>query len=97
MFLGKCGKNKIRLGNREESTVRLRAFSDPHPSRSHRNLGLLNLVPRPLGIVLRLQKTRKTLLLISLQNVNAEDKKYSFYGYSGEHTHHQPLPPLHSA
>src|ERR1700693_237579 len=92
MLLGECRKNKIRLWDWQESTVCLRAFPAPQPSRTYRNFGLLNLVPRPLGIVFRIHKAGKPLLLVGLENVHPQYEEHRPYA-DGRHTHADPAPP----
>ena len=75
----------------------LRAFPAPQPPRTDRNLGLLNLVPRPLGIVLRIHETGEPLFLVRLQDVHPRDEEHRSHAHRCQQHDHQPLLPLHSA
>src|SRR5580700_10775728 len=94
MFLGESCENEIRLRNWKESTVCLRAFAAPKAPGTHGDLGLLNLVPRALGIEFGVDEAGQALLLIRLQHVHAGDKKDRAYTYRREQTHGKTLLPL---
>ena len=72
MFLGKRGKNEVRLGYGQVGQVRLaslgRAFS-PNTPRTHRNLRLNDLIPGALLVRVRVHKAGEPLSLVGLQNM----------------------------
>src|SRR5260370_40686338 len=96
MFLGESRENEVRLRNWKESTVCLRAFPAPQAPGTDRNLGLLNLVPRALGIVFRVLEAGQTLFLIGLQYVDLGHDKYGAHPDPGQSGHQQPLLPVRS-
>src|SRR5665811_1682998 len=87
MFFRKRGENEVRLRNRQERTVCLRAFSAPQAAGTHGDLGLLNFVPRSLRIQFRVEKAGQALLLIRLQDVHPWDEKDCPQTYRREQRH----------
>ena len=72
MLLGKRGKNEIRVRDRKETELRLRALRHaftPHPPGPHRNPGLDQLIPGPFRIAIRIQKTQNPVPLVVFHEV----------------------------
>src|SRR5271169_95473 len=97
MFLGKGRENEIRLRYGKESAVCLRAFAAPKASGTDGNFGLLNLIPRALGVEFGIDKTGQALLLVRLENVDAGYKKDRTDRYDGEQAYYEALLPLQTA
>src|SRR5947209_4145522 len=97
MLLREGGENEVRLRNREESTVCLRAFPAPEAPRTHGDLGLLNLVPRALGIQFGVDEAGQTLFLICLEHVDPGREEYGPDGDGRQQSHGHSLLPLQTA
>ncbi len=73
MLLGKSGKNKVRLRDRQKGQVGLRTGSTaPESAGADRDQGLNNLVARTLAIGLRLHKAGQAVALIRLEHVKGK-------------------------
>src|SRR5580658_2360112 len=97
MFLGKGRENEVGLRYGKEITVGLRAFAAPQAPGTYGNLGLLNLVPRALGIEFGVDKTGQSLFLVGLEHVHPRNQENRANSHGGEQTDNQPLLPLQPA
>src|SRR5688500_14727523 len=70
MLLAKRGEDEISVGDRQEPELRLCSpgyATAPHATGADRDLGLDYLVPRPLCVKLRIEKTDQPRFLIILE------------------------------